>query len=190
MARTLRPVTPLAQSILASGKPAYVVAAEVGINYNRLLDYADGRMTPTVTHVSRLSNYLSKEDETQDPSPTSAQPISTIQLIGVSANVRQVAVRRKGAFIVLELDDDSDAQNEAWRFLVGADDSILLGWRVGEKPSVCECFIEKAVKKHEGVSLQLFADHAGRCVVSNLPVGRSMDFVIGAHAREPRASGE
>ena len=58
MARQLKPDTPLARMILDSGKPAYVVAGEVQINYNRLLDYADGRMPISPVHRVRLTRYF------------------------------------------------------------------------------------------------------------------------------------
>ncbi len=58
MARQLLPVTPLARRILESGKAAYVVAGEVGINYNRLLDYADGRMEMSSAHRVKLARYF------------------------------------------------------------------------------------------------------------------------------------
>jgi hypothetical protein len=47
--------------ILDSGKPAYVVAGEVGINYNRLLDYADGRIEMTHAHRIKLTRYFNTD---------------------------------------------------------------------------------------------------------------------------------
>lgn len=58
MPRTLQPTTPLARLILGCGKPAYVVAAEVPINHNRLLDYANGRVNITRPHLIRLAEYF------------------------------------------------------------------------------------------------------------------------------------
>jgi hypothetical protein len=61
MARQLRPDTRLARLILESGKPAYVVAGEVGINYNRLLDYADGRIAMAAGHRIKLTRYFGSD---------------------------------------------------------------------------------------------------------------------------------
>jgi hypothetical protein len=64
MPRTLRPVTPLARLILASGKTLYVTAAEVGINYSRMSDYANGRMEISSLHRAKLTEYFGADPTT------------------------------------------------------------------------------------------------------------------------------
>src|SRR5437016_3579703 len=58
MARRLRPITPLSRAVLSTGRPAYVHAAEVGINYMRLLDYCNGRVRPSLSHAVRLGRHF------------------------------------------------------------------------------------------------------------------------------------
>jgi hypothetical protein len=91
VARRLRPVTPLARLILESGKPAYVVSGEVGINYNRLLDYADGRMEIPHQHRTKLTGYFGADPLThqrsdmEDPSD-----FESVTFVGQTRRARQV----------------------------------------------------------------------------------------------------
>jgi hypothetical protein len=73
VARQLQPATRLARLILDSGKPAYVVGGEVGINYNRLLDYADGRMAIPAGHRAKLTRYFGTDPEGVDAAGDAAQ---------------------------------------------------------------------------------------------------------------------
>jgi hypothetical protein len=83
MPRTLRPVTPLARLILDSGKPAYVVAAEVGINHSRLLDYANDRVEMSSNHILKLSDYFGvrisdlRDDSSADIAVSCAPDVSS-----------------------------------------------------------------------------------------------------------------
>jgi hypothetical protein len=91
VARRLRPVTPLARLILESGKPAYVVSGEVGINYNRLLDYADGRMEIPHQHRTKLTRYFGADllthQRTDEEEPSGFESVT---FVGQTRRARQV----------------------------------------------------------------------------------------------------
>lgn len=69
---------PLARLILESGKTLYVVAAEVGINYSRLSDYANGRVQILAAHCTKLRDYFGADPVTGDPTSPSASDKTTL----------------------------------------------------------------------------------------------------------------
>jgi hypothetical protein len=126
MARQLQPNTPLARLILDSGKPAYVVAGEVGISYNRLLDYADGRAEPGHAHEVKLVRYFGQpidqnSVQRQGRGDRFGEPV---QFIAVMRGARMVP--RADVVVTLLVDQLSDEADvlEAWR-LAGASGVIF-----------------------------------------------------------------
>jgi hypothetical protein len=103
MARQLRPITPLAELILAGGRPAYVVAAEVGINYNRLLDYADGRLAPTTAHQLRLDRYFDTHEHTTGDDVEPIEPEPPVTFGAVLRQIRSLP-GREGVLSLLVVD--------------------------------------------------------------------------------------
>jgi hypothetical protein len=91
VARQLQPVTRLARLILDSGKPAYVVGGEVGINYNRLLDYADGRMAIPSAHRAKLTRYFGADPEGVDATVDATQSSFTDTVFSAEFHRAKVA---------------------------------------------------------------------------------------------------
>jgi hypothetical protein len=133
MARQIQPTTPLARLILDSGKPAYVVAGEVGISYNRLLDYADGRASPGHAHEVKLVRYFGQplndsHDSHEDRVDEAFE--HPVRFVGVVRGARLVP--RADVVVTLlvgQLSDERDVL-EAWR-LAGAS-GVIFDVRVHE----------------------------------------------------------
>jgi hypothetical protein len=124
MARQLRPDTRLARLILESGKPAYVVAGEVGINYNRLLDYADGRIAMAPGHRIKLTRYFGADPRRREGVETD-QRTQTFDTVEFDATVRGVRVGAGGdAVVTLEVGLLAGDGLRAWR-LTGAEGIVL-----------------------------------------------------------------
>jgi hypothetical protein len=174
MARQLRPVTDLAEAILASRKPAYVVAAEVGINYNRLLDYADGRMVVSPAHAARLERYFGGR-------PSEQNGITGDRRIEFSASVLGIAtVPRKGAVITLLIDGQPARLEPLW--LVASRYQrvrveCLLPWTATTVRF--DAMIERAVlKRSSSVRLDLRVGHASDLAAVGLTSGPVMFRVV------------
>jgi hypothetical protein len=115
VARHLRPDTKLARLILESGKPAYVVAGEVGINYNRLLDYADGRIAMAPGHRIKLTRYFGTDPRRGD-SIEADERTQTFDTVEFDATVRGVRVGAGGdAVVTLEVGFLTGDAIRAWR---------------------------------------------------------------------------
>jgi hypothetical protein len=178
MARTLRPVTPLAQSILASGKPAYIVAAEVGINYNRLLDYCDGRMEPTSVHRSKLSTYVEPASDDAANSTVAheveSEPFDPIEFC---ACVTRMSTQGTSARVVLEVCDRL-AEPLIWDLALANLSSVLLGWRRRGQIFGVRGHIDRVHKKRTGLGVQLrVQEHHANQIIA-LPVDEDLSFVL------------
>jgi hypothetical protein len=115
VARQLRPDTKLARLILESGKPAYVVAGEVGINYNRLLDYADGRIAMAPGHRIKLTRYFGTDPRSGDSNEANERT-QTFERVEFDATVRGVRVGAGGdAVVTLEVGFLTGDCAAAWR---------------------------------------------------------------------------
>jgi hypothetical protein len=174
MARQLRPVTPLAEEILASGKPAYVVAAEVGINYNRLLDYADGRVDLSPAHEARLERYFGG-------GPSEPNGITSGDPIEFSASVLGIAaVPRKGAVMTVVIDGQPARLEPLW--LVASRHQrvrveCLLPWTATTVKF--DASIERAVlKRSSSVRLDLRVGNASDLATVGLTSGPVMFRVV------------
>jgi hypothetical protein len=118
MPRTLRPVTPLARLILESGRTLYVTAAEAGINYSRMSDYANGRMAISSLHRAKLAEYF-RADPTSGERQTSGddddhlsegEPVVFWASLGA---LRAQPARAPVATLLVPTED----MPEAWRLL-------------------------------------------------------------------------
>jgi hypothetical protein len=180
MARQLQPVTDLARSILESGKPAYVVAAEVGINYNRLLDYADGRMAPTTAHASKLTAYLVADQGIERASTVIVEPHieTTREPVTFCAVVREISTRGTGALVVLTIDDELEVLIDVWTLATDSNSPLLVGWNLHGEVWAFKGQIERMTWKRFGIELRIrvIAPHPSWLI--GLPVGQRLEFAV------------
>jgi hypothetical protein len=131
VSRRLRPDTRLARLILKSGKPAYVVAGEVGINYNRLLDYADARMDITPVHRIKLTRYFGTDPcrygDNEEPGPERRFGGARFEAVVTGARVTPGG----DAVVTLHVGSVGSNVREAWRLTDAAGivlDVVGIGW--------------------------------------------------------------
>ena len=125
MARQLRPDTRLARLILDAGKPAYVVAGEVGINYNRLLDYADGRIDMSHPHRIKLARYFGIDPPHGLGTSSNEDDVDAFDGARFDALVKGARVVPGGdAIVTLLVEQWGGHVDEAWK-LTGATGLVL-----------------------------------------------------------------
>jgi hypothetical protein len=155
--------------ILASGKPAYVVAGEVGISYNRLLDYADGRASLAHAHEVRLVRYFGSPIGERDSSERLAGAHAFEDGVEFLAVVRGArAVPRADVVVTLLVNQTADEWDvvEAWRlagasgvtFLVCAFEPITRRLQTGFSASVEDV----KVRPGAGLEVRLRVPHEER----------------------------
>jgi hypothetical protein len=101
-----------------------VVAGEVGINYNRLLDYADGRITMAPGHRIKLSRYFGTDPRRSEGIEVDERT-RTFETVEFDATVRGVRVGAGGdAVVTLEVGLLTGDATRAWR-LTDAEGIVL-----------------------------------------------------------------
>jgi hypothetical protein len=92
-----------------------VVAGEVGINYNRLLDYADGRIAMAPGHRIKLTRYFGTDPRRGD-GVNGDERTQTFEAVEFDATVHRVRVGAGGdAVLTLAIELLSEDIEQAWQ---------------------------------------------------------------------------